>query len=58
MGNKEGRASVLRNNAALEFHMQCRQKNMEYDRTAAGIMKKGLDVPFSHIQEKNHQDTG
>ena len=55
---KESRAALPDNDTALEEHLQCRLKMMEYDKNALGIMKRGLDVPFSHIQEKSHQDTG
>lgn len=50
-----GRAASLHNETALECHLQRRQRQMEHDRTAMEIMRKGLDVPFSRIQEKNHQ---
>lgn len=41
----------------LEEHCLRKDRQMEHDRKALEIMRKGLDVFFSHIQAKNHQDT-
>lgn len=55
---KDSRATLLNDNAALEKHLQCRKKNVEHDRKMLEVMRKGLDVPFSRIQEKSHRGTG
>ena len=39
---------------AIGHHLQRQQKQEAYDKEALAIIRKGLDVPFSHIQEKNH----
>lgn len=42
---------------ALDEHYLKAKKQMEYDKRALEITKKGLDVPVSHTQVKSHQDT-
>lgn len=42
---------------ALKEHCMRKNRQMEHDRMVMRIMRKGLDVPSSHIQAKNHQDT-
>lgn len=42
---------------ALKEHCMRKNRQMEHDVKALEIMRKGLDVPVSHIQAKNHQDT-
>lgn len=41
---------------ALKEHCMRKNRQMEHDGRALEIMRKGLDVPFSHIQAKSHQD--
>lgn len=40
---------------ALDGHYLRAKKQMEHDKRALEIMKKGLDVPVSHTQVKSHQ---
>lgn len=42
---------------ALKEHCMRKNRQMEHDGRALEIMRKGLDVPVSHIQAKNHQGT-
>ena len=51
------KAASFTDNAALEDHLKRRHKQMEFDRNALEVMRKGLDVPFSHTQVKNRQGT-
>lgn len=52
-------AAEASGNCPVALKEHCMRKNwqMEHDGRALEIMRKGLDVPSSHIQAKSHQDT-
>ena len=52
--NKE-RAASSNFKAALEDHLQRRQKQISHDENMLNLVRTGLDVPVSHIQGKSHQ---